>query len=65
MGGGGGNIIPKRSVCQNILSVQTPMYFLKGAVQNVGVSPALCQCYCNYYTGKKIKMRGAKEVEIS
>lgn len=28
------------------------MYFLKGAVENVGVSPALCQCYCNYCTGK-------------
>lgn len=40
MGRGGGNIIPKKSpVCQEMLSVQTPMYFLKGAVENFGVSP--------------------------
>lgn len=53
MGRGDGNIIPKRSpACQEILLVYTPMYFLKGAMENFGVSPDSCQCYCNYCTGK-------------
>lgn len=64
MGRGDSNIIPERSACQEIPSVYSPMYFLKGAMENFGVSPDSCQCYCNYCTGK-MKMGGAKEAGIS
>lgn len=53
MGRGEGSIIPKRSpVCQEILSVYNPVYFLEGAAENFGVSPESCQCFCYYCTGK-------------
>lgn len=59
-----GNIIPRRSpACQEILSVYTPMYFLKGAIENFGVNPD--SCHIAITALEKMKTGGAKEAGIS